>query len=74
MAIVNDALPGAELIEIEQRVSRALDAVPSPWNPMLETRHGIGGCSFIEIGDDLAGDKRPSFDHFFACLKAGRLF
>jgi hypothetical protein len=24
--------------------------------PLLETRHGIGGCSFIQVGDDPALD------------------
>ena len=62
MAIVKDALPDAELIEIEQRATRALDVVPTPWNPMLETRHSIGGCSFIQIGDDPAVDKEMYLD------------
>jgi hypothetical protein len=60
---VKNALPDAELIEIGQRATRALDVVPTPWNPMLETRHGgIGGCSFTQIGDDPAVDKEMYID------------
>ena len=62
MVIVKDALPDAELMEIEQRAARALGVVPAPWNPMLETRGGIGGCSFIQIDDDPAVDKEMYID------------
>jgi len=62
MAIVKDALPDAELLAIEQRAMRALNVVPTPWNPLLETRHGIGGCSFIQIGDDPAVDNEMYID------------
>jgi hypothetical protein len=62
MAIVKDALTDAELIEIEQRASRALDVVPTPWYPQLETLHGIGGCSFIQIGEDPAVDNEMYID------------
>lgn len=61
-AIVKDALPDAELVEIEQRAARALDVVPTPWNPMLETLGSLGGCSFIQIGDDPAVDNEMYID------------
>lgn len=55
---MNDSLPDAELIEIQQRTIQALDVAPAPWKPWLETRDGgIGGCSFIQLGDD------PDVDH-----------
>ena len=62
MAIVKDALPDAELMEIEQRTARALDVVPTPWNPWLETLGGLGGCSFIQAGDDPAVDNEMYID------------
>lgn len=62
MAIVKDALPDPELVEIEQRAARALDVAPAPWNPMLETQGGLGGCSFIQIGDDPAVDNEMYID------------
>jgi hypothetical protein len=62
MAVVKDALPDAELLEIEQRAARALDVAPTPWNPMLETQGGIGGSSFIQIGDDRAVDNEMYID------------
>jgi hypothetical protein len=39
-----NALPlsDADLALIEQRAATALDVAPAPWNPWLETRHGIG--------------------------------
>lgn len=57
MEIVEDLPPDPELTEIEQRATQALDVAPAPWKPLLETRHGIGGCSFIQLGDD------PEVDH-----------
>jgi hypothetical protein len=62
MDIVTDALPDAELAEIEERALRALDVAPAPWNTMLETRHSIGGCSFIQLGGDPAADNEMYID------------
>ena len=62
MAIVEHALPDAELMEIEQRTARALDVVPTPWNPWLETLGGLGGCSFIQEGDYQAVDNEMNND------------
>jgi hypothetical protein len=56
MERVMDALRETDLSEVEERVSRALEVAPAPWIPLLETRHGIGGCSFIQVGDDPALD------------------
>jgi hypothetical protein len=41
-----------ELTEIEQRAGRAFAIAPTPWTPLLETRHVIGGESFIRLGND----------------------
>ena len=47
-----DGIGEPELVEMEQRAIHALDAAPAPWIPLLETRHGLGGESFIQFGDD----------------------
>lgn len=57
-----DAIGDAELDEIEQRAGRALDVAPAPWRPLLETRHGIGGCSFIQVGNDPVRDQEIYLD------------
>lgn len=54
---MEDLLPDQELTKIEQRAMQALDVAPAPWKPQLETRHDIGGCSFIQLGND------PEVDH-----------
>jgi len=46
---------------IEQRAVRALDVVPTV-ESLLETRHGIGGCSFIQFGGDPAVDDEMYID------------
>jgi hypothetical protein len=50
--VMTDPLPDTDLEQIEQRAQRALDAAPPPWLPFLETGGGLGGCSFIRVGDD----------------------
>ena len=55
--VMTDPLPDADLEQIEQRAQRALDAAPPPWLPFLETGGGLGGCSFIRIGDDPVTDQ-----------------
>lgn len=52
MGSVTDSIGEAELVEIEHRARQALDAAPAPWLALLETRHGIGGESFIQFGSD----------------------
>jgi len=55
---MTEGITEAELAEIEQRVAEALAVAPAPWTSFLETRHGgIGGESFVRIGDD------PVLDH-----------
>jgi hypothetical protein len=49
---MTDPLPDTDLEQIERRALRALDAAPPPWVPFLETEGGLGGCSFIRLGDD----------------------
>jgi hypothetical protein len=41
-----------ELDAIERRVMQALAAAPPPWQEFLETRQGVGGSSFVRIGQD----------------------
>jgi len=50
--VMTDPLPDASLEQIEQRLRRALDAAPPPWVPFLEIKGGLGGDSFIRLGDD----------------------
>ncbi|HEY2077651.1 MAG TPA: hypothetical protein VGH53_15060 [Streptosporangiaceae bacterium] len=52
-----DGIDEAELVELEQRAARVLAAAPTPWIAWLETRHAIGGESFIQLGDDPASDQ-----------------
>jgi hypothetical protein len=33
-------------------VAKAYGVAPQPWSPWLETRDGIGGCSFVQYGSD----------------------
>ncbi|MET9877100.1 GNAT family N-acetyltransferase [Actinacidiphila glaucinigra] len=47
-SVVADGSPTeAELDVIEER---AASASPGPWTPLLETRAGIGGASFLQVG------------------------
>jgi hypothetical protein len=45
-----EELSDAELDQIEQRAARAFAVAPQPWVSFLETRHGIGGGSFVRFG------------------------
>lgn len=65
-----DALPDADLTDAEERALQSLEVAPAPWIPLLETCHGIGGCGFIQAGDDPAVDNEMYFD---AHLGASRL-
>ena len=49
---MTDDLSEAELNRIEHRATKAAEAAPRPWRSFLETRQGIGGSSFIRVGDD----------------------
>jgi len=49
---MTDPMPDTDLEQIEQRALRALDAAPPPWFPFLESEGGLGGDSFIRLGDD----------------------
>jgi hypothetical protein len=51
-AVMSDGIGEAELAEIEQRAARAFAVAPAPWVALLETRGGLGGESFIRLGDD----------------------
>ncbi len=55
-ALMNDGITEAELVQIEQQAAQAFAVAPTPWLALLETRHGIGGESFISLGDDQAAD------------------
>ena len=44
-------LPDTDLERIEQRALRALDVAPPPWSPFLKTDGGLGGDTFIRVGD-----------------------
>lgn len=52
----------SDLAEIEQRVTRALEVAPAPWGAQLETRHGIGGGSFVQLGGDPDDDNELYLD------------
>ena len=43
-------LSSADLEVIDQRAEAASAVADLPWVSLLETRHGIGGCSFIRCG------------------------
>jgi hypothetical protein len=49
---MTDGIEETELVEIEQRAVRAFAVAPQPWVAWLETRGGLGGESFIQLGDD----------------------
>ncbi|MPZ82422.1 MAG: hypothetical protein GEV28_19285 [Actinophytocola sp.] len=58
-----DRLSDADIDEIEQRVKKALEVAPAPWTVFLETRHAIGGSSFVQVGDaDLEVDHEMYVD------------
>jgi hypothetical protein len=56
-AVMSEGIEEAELVEIEQRAARAFAVAPTPWVAWLETSGGLGGESFIQLGDDLALDQ-----------------
>lgn len=47
--MAEEALTDADLAAIEQRCAQA---TPGPWLAWLETRHGTGGGSFIQLNHD----------------------
>jgi hypothetical protein len=49
-------LSDSDLDEIERRTMRAFNVAPAPWRPLLETRGGVGGCSFVQIVGDRDAD------------------
>jgi hypothetical protein len=49
LIVVVNKLTDDEINEIERRLAKALGVAPSPWEEFLETRHGIGGSSFIRV-------------------------
>jgi hypothetical protein len=55
--VMSEGIEEAELAEIEQRAARAFAIAPTPWVAWLETRGGLGGESFIQLGDDPALDQ-----------------
>jgi len=59
---MTDPLPDMDLGQIERRALRALDAAPPPWVPFLETKGGLGGASFIRLGDDPDVDQEMYLD------------
>lgn len=69
MESVMDALHDADLTDVEERALRALEVAPAPWISRLETRHGIGGCSFIHAGDDPAVDNEMYIDVHLGAIR-----
>jgi hypothetical protein len=53
---MSDGIAEADLVQIEEQAAQAFAVAPTPWLALLETRHGIGGESFIRLGDDQALD------------------
>jgi hypothetical protein len=49
---MSDVIGEAELAEIEQRAALAFAVAPTPWTSFLETRGGLGGESFVRLGND----------------------
>lgn len=45
-------LSDADIDEIEQRVTKALEVAPPPWAECLESRYATGGSSYVHIGGD----------------------
>jgi hypothetical protein len=62
MSGVASDLSDEDLYEIERRVASAFGVAPQPWIPWLETRDGIGGCSFVQVGGDPGEDNEIYFD------------
>jgi hypothetical protein len=50
MGTMADGLSDAEIDEIEQRVTKALEVAPQPWVEYLESRYSTGGSSYVQIG------------------------
>lgn len=55
-SVMSEGIEETELVEVEQRAARASAIAPTPWVAQLETRGGLGGESFIRLGDDPALD------------------
>lgn len=49
LTLVVNPLTDDEINEIERRMTHTLGVAPPPWEEHLETRHGIGGSSFIRV-------------------------
>jgi hypothetical protein len=56
-ALMSEGIEEAELADMEQRAKGAFAVAPTPWVAWLETRGGLGGESFIRLGDDPALDQ-----------------
>jgi hypothetical protein len=56
-AVMSDGIEEADLAEMEQRAAPAFAIATAPWVAWLETRGGLGGESFIQVGDDPALDR-----------------
>jgi hypothetical protein len=56
-AVMSEGIEEAELAELEQRAARAFAIAPTPWVACLETHGGLGGESFIQLGDDPSLDR-----------------
>ena len=54
---MSDGIEETELAEIEERAAQAFAVAPAPWVALLETRGGLGGESFVRIGDDPVLDR-----------------
>ena len=51
-AVMSEGIEEVELVEIERRAARAFAVAPTPWVAWLETSGGLGGESFIQLGDE----------------------
>ena len=68
---MTDPMSDTYLEQVEQRALRALDAAPPPWSPFLETEGGLGGDSFIRLGDDPDVD-REMYLHVYTGIEQVR--
>jgi hypothetical protein len=55
-------LSDSDLDEIEHRATTAFGVAPLPWTPWLETRGGLGGCSFVQFGGEMDPDAEMYFE------------
>jgi len=56
MSIVTEPLSEETLAEIENRLNQALGVALPPWTPYFETRHALGGTSFVRFDGDPDAD------------------